>query len=102
MLEELGTTIPIGRLLVVDWLPGRHPKTEGLMLLFDGGALDGETTQRFRLPPEELREWAFVDPDRLDAYVTQNMARRLRAAVAALFLGGAGYLEAGEAPPPLN
>ena len=97
VLEELGTSLPIGRLLVVDWLPARHPKTEGLMLLFDGGALDGETTQQFRLPPEELHEWAFVEPDRLDAYVTDSMARRLGAAIAAVRIDGTRYLEAGKA-----
>ncbi len=97
VLEELGTSLPIGRLLVVDWLPARHPKTEGLMLLFDGGMLDSETTQRFRLPPEELHEWAFVDPGRLDAYVSKHMARRLAAAVTALRMGGTRYLEASAA-----
>lgn len=100
VLEELGISLPIGRLLVVDWLPARHPKTEGLMLLFDGGALDDETTQRFRLPPEELHQWAFVDPDRLDAFVSESMAHRLGAAVAALHAGEAKYLESGEATEP--
>jgi 8-oxo-dGTP diphosphatase len=97
VLEELGTPIPIGRLLVVDWLPAQHPKTEGLMLLFDGGAVDNEMTQQFSLPPQELHEWAFVDPDRLEAYVSEHMARRLGAAVAAVRMGGTSYLEAGEA-----
>ncbi|MDQ3691246.1 MAG: NUDIX hydrolase [Chloroflexota bacterium] len=27
--EELGVDLPVGRLLVVDWLPARPPKTEG-------------------------------------------------------------------------
>ncbi len=35
--EELGVELPVGRLLVVDWLPVRPPKTEGLMMQFDGG-----------------------------------------------------------------
>jgi len=97
VLEELGISLVIGRLLVVDWLPARRPKTEGLMLLFDGGALDDETTQQFRLPPEELHEWAFVEPDRLDAHVSEHMGRRLGAAIAAVRMGGTRYLEAGEA-----
>jgi ADP-ribose pyrophosphatase YjhB (NUDIX family) len=97
VLEELGISLAIGRLLVVDWLPARHPKTEGLMLLFDGGILDKEMTQQFRLPPEELHEWAFVEPDQLDAHVSEHMARRLGAAIAAVRTGGTTYLEAGEA-----
>jgi hypothetical protein len=67
------------------------------MLMFDGGVLDGEVTQQFSLPADELREWAFIDADRLDSYVTEHMARRLRAALAALEGGGTRYLEGGMA-----
>jgi 8-oxo-dGTP diphosphatase len=95
--EELSISLPIGRLLVIDWLPARPPKTEGLMLMFDGGVLDGEVTQQFSLPADELHEWAFIDADRLDSYVTEHMARRLRAALAALEGGGTRYLEGGVA-----
>ena len=95
--EELGFSLPIGRLLVVDWLPPRYPKTEGLMLLFDGGVLDDSLTQQFDLPADELGEWDFVEADRLDAYVTEHMARRLRAALGVLELGGMRYLESGSA-----
>ncbi len=60
--EELGLDLPIGRLLVVDWLPVRPPKTEGLMMQFDGGVLDDGVTRRFRLPPHELAAWRwFID-----------------------------------------
>jgi ADP-ribose pyrophosphatase YjhB (NUDIX family) len=93
--EELGIPLPIGRLLVIDWLPARPPKTEGLMFMFDGGVLDGEVTKRFSLPADELREWAFFDPDRLDSHVTEHMARRLRAALAAVKGAGTRYLEGG-------
>lgn len=93
--EELGVSLAVGRLLVVDWLPARPPKTEGLMFLFDGGTLPSQVTDQFTLPPEELHEWAFLDSDRLDAFVTEHMARRLRTAMARVRLGGTSYLEAG-------
>jgi 8-oxo-dGTP diphosphatase len=96
--EELGMPLQVGRLLVVDWLPARPPKTEGLMLLFDGGILDAGATEHFSLPASELREWAFVEPDRLEAYVSATMARRLRAAESALGSGLARYLELGAEP----
>lgn len=35
--EQLGIDRPVGRLLCVDWVPPRDPKTDGLMFLFDGG-----------------------------------------------------------------
>ena len=37
--EELGLPVRPGRLLVTDWVPPRPERTEGLMLVFDGGVL---------------------------------------------------------------
>jgi ADP-ribose pyrophosphatase YjhB (NUDIX family) len=42
--EELGRTVVPGRLLVVDWVPPRPGRTEGVMFIFDGGALDEQDT----------------------------------------------------------
>jgi 8-oxo-dGTP diphosphatase len=94
--EELGVALFIGRLLVVDWIPAQGPKTEGLMFLFDGGVLDAETTHRFALPADELREWVFTDPNQLASRVTERMARRLRAALDVVDAQATRYLEAGE------
>ena len=57
--EELCLPVRPGRLLVTDWVPPRPGRTEGLMLLFDGGILTPEQTARIRLPAEELRGWAW-------------------------------------------
>ncbi len=62
LVEELGIGVSIGRLLVVDWLPERPPKTEGLMMLFDGDRLADEVVRRIVLPPEELSECRFFAP----------------------------------------
>lgn len=94
--EELGVALPIGRLLVTDWIPPLPPKTEGLMFLFDGGVLDPDTTDRFALPADELEEWIFAAPDQLSGHVTDRMARRLKAALLALDADATRYLEAGE------
>jgi 8-oxo-dGTP diphosphatase len=96
--EELGIALSIGRLLVVDWIPARHPKTEGLMMLFDGGVLEEAAVQQFSLPADELRDWAFVAAGQLDDYVTQSMAQRLRGALAALSNGDTRYVEGGRSP----
>jgi ADP-ribose pyrophosphatase YjhB (NUDIX family) len=95
--EELGVTLRIGRLLVIDWLPARPPKTEGLMFLFDGGLLEDEITQAFSLPADELLDWAWVEPTMLSERVSQGMAARLAAAIMAIDMGNAHYLEAGAA-----
>ncbi len=38
--EELGLDIEPGRLLAVDWVPPQPNRTEGVMLVYDGGTLD--------------------------------------------------------------
>jgi ADP-ribose pyrophosphatase YjhB (NUDIX family) len=70
--EELGVELAIGRLLVVDWLPPRPPKNEGLMLLFDGGLIDEQLASRFVVPAAELEEWAFVDRSTVDDLLTPS------------------------------
>ena len=95
VLEELGVPLRVGRLLVVDWLPVRPPKTEGVMMQFDGGVLDLSVTDRFRLPPIELVSWRFFSDAELDAVLPDYMARRTRIAITLAASGGAAYLEWG-------
>lgn len=96
--EELGLDLPIGRLLVVDWLPVRPPKTEGLMLQFDGGVLDDGVTRRFRLPSHELAGWRWFSGAELDEVLPDHMARRTRVALVAARSGSTAYLEWGRPP----
>jgi 8-oxo-dGTP diphosphatase len=93
--EELGIDLHVGRLLVVDWMPGRPPATEGLMFLFDGGLLDESMGERFELPPEEIRGWAFVERAQIAARVTEVLGSQLAEALVALDLGETCYTEAG-------
>src|SRR3954467_5168281 len=51
--EELGLLVQPGRLLVVDWVPPRPGRTEGLMMVFDGGVLTPSQTEQIRLPADE-------------------------------------------------
>ncbi len=76
----------------MDWVPPRDPKTDGLMFLFDGGILDPTDVAAIVLPPEELSEYAFVDPSDLEHYFPKRIARRLVAALAARDQGTPGYL----------
>jgi 8-oxo-dGTP pyrophosphatase MutT (NUDIX family)/predicted kinase len=93
--EELGVSLAVGRLLVVDWLPVRPPKREGLMMQFDGGVLDESTIRRFRLPPDELAAWRFFAVDELDDVLPDYMARRTRHALNLVASSGVAYLEWG-------
>jgi len=57
--EELGLPVQLGRLLVTDWVPPRPDRTEGLMVVYDGGIVTPEQIAQMRLPADELRSWAW-------------------------------------------
>lgn len=97
--EELGVSLAIGRLLVVDWLPPRAPKTEGIMMLFDGGVLDEVITRDFALPPDELLEWAFVRSEDLVNLLPDYMAKRVNIALDLALSNRSAYLELGVLRP---
>lgn len=81
--EELGKTIAPGRLLVVDWVPPRPGRTEGVMFVFDGGVLDKPGTASIRLPPDELRSWAWCSEEQISERMSALLARRVIAALRA-------------------
>ena len=93
--EELGILVAPGRLLVVDWVPPRPGRTEGVMFVFDGGVLDPARGSEIHLPVEELRSWASSTPDEADSRLSELLARRVRAARRALDEGVTMYLENG-------
>jgi len=97
--EELGMDRALGRLLCVDWVPARDPKTDGLMFIFDGGLLGAMELANVSLPPEELSEYRFVAPFALDQFLPEHMARRVVTALAARDAGRTDYLVDGQ---PLN
>jgi 8-oxo-dGTP diphosphatase len=98
--EELGLELAVGRLLVVDWLPPRFPKTEGLMFLFDGGMLDESAIARFLLPEDEIADWEFVEPADVAARASSSLGTRIEEALASLSAGDTRYLESGARSDP--
>lgn len=93
--EELGLPVRPGRLLVTDWVPPRPDRTEGLMMVFDGGLLTPEQSARIRLPADELRSWAWCTEQEAATRLSEVLARRIAAAVRARAEGTAVYLENG-------
>jgi 8-oxo-dGTP diphosphatase len=91
--EELGIERAAGALLAVDYVPAEGARTEGLIVVFDGGAIDDPG--RLRLPADELSAWAFVEPERLAEHLPALQARRARAALRARTAARAIYLEDG-------
>jgi 8-oxo-dGTP diphosphatase len=93
--EELGIERAVGPLLAVDYVPAyaSRSRTEGLILVFDGGVIDDPNV--IRLPADELSAWEFVEPDRLVDYLPALQTRRALAALAARAASSAVYLEDG-------
>jgi ADP-ribose pyrophosphatase YjhB (NUDIX family) len=97
--EELGLAVTPGRLLVVDWVPPRPDRTEGVMVVFDGGTLAPERTADIRVPPAELRGWAWCTQAECGERLSPLLARRVCAALDAAGDGVARYLEDGRDCP---
>jgi 8-oxo-dGTP pyrophosphatase MutT (NUDIX family) len=93
--EELGLSCVPGALLVVDWVAPRPDRTEGLMLVFDGGVLSDVDVAGISVPAEELRGWAFRDVIGAQQCLSPLLARRVCAAVRARRQGTVAYLEQG-------
>ena len=91
--EELGLEIVLGRLLVVEWQGPEPDRTESVMHVYDGGTL--ASLDAVRLPPEELASAAFVAAPDLDTGLAARLARRVRAALAAVSEGVLVELEHG-------
>lgn len=95
LAEELGLRLAVGRMLVTDWVAPRSHRTEGLMLIFDGGVLTPAQAEDIRVPAAELRGWAWCTPREAAERLSGLLARRLAAALRARAGGGAVYLENG-------
>ncbi|MBQ1022960.1 NUDIX hydrolase [Micromonospora sp. C95] len=93
--EELGLDLAPGRLLVVDWVPARTQRTEGLMVIYDGGTLDPRVHERIVVPPGELKGWAFSDPPEAAQRLPPLLTRRITEALNARADGCSYYLEDG-------
>jgi 8-oxo-dGTP diphosphatase len=93
--EELALQLSPRRLLVTDWVPPRPGRTEGLMLIFDGGILTPQQTAQIQLPAEELRSWAWCTEQEAAERLSELLARRIRAAMRARAEGTVLYLENG-------
>ena len=93
--EELSLMVWPGRLLVTDWVPARPDRTEGVMMVFDGGVLPPERAARIHLPAEELRSWVWCTEREAGERLSELLARRILAAVRARAENTMVYLEDG-------
>jgi 8-oxo-dGTP diphosphatase len=88
--EELGLTVPIGRLLVVDWAP--HPdEGDKLLFVFDGGALQ-QRADHLSVEKGEIDRVEYVAPNDANDRMPERLVDRLRSASETV---GDPYLEYG-------
>ncbi len=93
VLEEIGLSLEIGRLLTVDYNHPTHVKTESLMFIFDGGTLSPEQIAAIKLQPDELIDYGFFTADTLPNDLTPTLKKRVIVAYEQFLNGGDTYLE---------
>jgi len=92
--EELGVDLPVGRLMVVDWMPPYLGWEDAIEMIFDGGTVTGADLAGYVLQPSEIRRVELVSVADAARLVTPIAHRRLSLA-AALEAGQMAYLEDG-------
>jgi len=89
--EELGLTPPVGRLLVVHWVPVLPDRPYPLVhFLFDCGVVSD--AESIVLQEEELDGFGFFTADEADSMMPPYLVHRLRAAIEARRDGSTAYL----------
>jgi 8-oxo-dGTP diphosphatase len=95
--EELGVDLPVGRLLVADWMPPYLGWDDALELIFDGGVVTQAQLDDYVLQPSEIIQVRLCTLGEAAGLVTELSHRRLTVA-AGLVSPATAYLENGSAP----
>ncbi|MBB4965174.1 NUDIX domain-containing protein [Saccharothrix violaceirubra] len=91
--EELGITVQINGLLLVDWVDAHGPWDDLLVFIFDGGAVGEEDMRRISVMDKELSEFAFFSLELAEAQLRPDMWLKLQRAVEAKRVGVVSYEE---------
>jgi ADP-ribose pyrophosphatase YjhB (NUDIX family) len=95
--EELGLSVEIGPLLVVDWAPAEG-EGDKILYVFAAEPLTDEKLATVTFTDGEIAEARFVDLPDIDALTIPRLTRRLRTALEAWHAGRTIYAEHGEEP----
>jgi 8-oxo-dGTP pyrophosphatase MutT (NUDIX family) len=91
--EELGLTLSVGRLLLVEWVPPHGPWDDQLMFIFDGGVLDDLAVANLRPADEELAGLQFATLADAKPLLKPRLWSQLDKALAANRSGDVAYAE---------
>lgn len=94
--EELGHTVSVGRLLVVDWLAPYLGWEDAVELIFDGREMPPASVHLLQADLREIRAVHWLPPGDAAATMAPFARGRLLAALEAREAGRTLYLEAGE------
>ncbi|MEO6085339.1 MAG: NUDIX hydrolase [Umezawaea sp.] len=94
--EELGATIDIGRLLVLDWEGPHGPWDDQLVMVFDGGVLTHQEVAALRVTDPELSQFAFLAHAEARGRLRADVGDRLDRALSALAANDTVYSEHSE------
>jgi len=81
--EELGLDLPLGRLLVIDYIPTNEQLPEGVAFILDGGEISEGDLRALTITDPEIVSLGLYSLDEAATRVTPAMARRLAAALQA-------------------
>lgn len=83
ILEEIGLTVTVKKLLIVDYnsYPHERHKTESLMFIFDGGVLSDNDLSAISLCEDELSEWQLFSVDNLPPEMNHSLRNRIIQAI---------------------
>ena len=95
VLEELALPLPVGELVLTDWLPPWGGWDDALCLVFNGGVHPASILDGAVLQAREIRAAAFCSTDDVHARAADFTASRVVAALASLGRGGASFTESG-------
>ena len=95
LAEELGLEQPIGRLLLVDYVPVLESRPEAVVFIFDGGILDETDIPGLVFADGEIVSAAFHAPEEIRGKVKPVLADRIEIALQAVAQGGTALCELG-------
>ncbi|MFG2043348.1 NUDIX domain-containing protein [Dactylosporangium sp. NPDC048998] len=96
--EELGLDLAVGRLLVVDWTPGRGPWSDQVQFVFDGGVLDPSVA--IHPAGDELTGFRWATLADAGPDLRPSVYRRLELALTAVSSGATLHAEFGHLLSP--
>lgn len=94
--EELGFDQPLGRLLVIDYVPAEEPMPEGLAFVFDGGIITEEEVAAIESDDPEIGTIRLYTTSDAHTLMAPRLARRIEAALHAAITGSTTFCESGE------